>query len=129
MTTGDDQLIRDMIRRNWLILGLMVLISLLWKSLPVTVGVIGGGLVVIANFHALYRSLKHLLLTPGRKSGLAFQGGTLVRLLCLAGVIFVLIGPLKAPPSGPDSGSFRGRCQPAVDYGMPYPVMMTRKPA
>ncbi len=98
MTTGDDQLIRDMIRRNWLILGLMVLVSLLWKSLPVTVGVIGGGLVVIASFHALYRSLKRLLLSPRQKSWLAFQGGTLVRLLCLAGVIFVLIGPLKAPP-------------------------------
>ncbi|MGE4542658.1 MAG: ATP synthase subunit I [Pedobacter sp.] len=98
MTTGDDQLIREMARRNWLILCVMVLGSLLWKSLPVTVGVLGGGLVVIASFHALHRSLKRLLLTPGQKSGLAFQGGTLVRLLCLAGAIFVLIGPLKAPP-------------------------------
>jgi hypothetical protein len=87
-----------MTRRNWLILCVMVLGSLLWKSLPVTVGVLGGGLVVITSFHALHRSLKRLLLTPGQKSGLAFQGGTLVRLLCLAGAIFVLIEPLKAPP-------------------------------
>ena len=98
MTAGDDQLIREMARRNWLILCLMVLASLLWRSLPVTVGVLGGGLVVIASFHALHRSLKRLLLTPGQKSGLAFQGGTLVRLLCLSGAIFVLIGPLQAPP-------------------------------
>lgn len=98
MATGDDQLIREMTRRNWLILCCMVVVSLLWKSLPVTLGVLGGGLVVIASFHALHRSLKRLLLTPGQKSGLAFQGGTLVRLGCLAGAIFVLIGPLETPP-------------------------------
>jgi hypothetical protein len=98
MKNGDDQLIRDMARRNWFILCLMVLVSTLWRTPPVTVGVLGGGLVVIAGFHALHRSLKRLLLMPGQKSGLAFQGGTLVRLFCLAGAIFVLVGPLKASP-------------------------------
>lgn len=98
MTTGDDRLIRDMIRRNWVILCLMGLASLLWQSRSVTVGVLGGGLVVIASFHALHRSLKQLLLSPGQKSGFSFQCGSLIRLLCLAGAIFVLIGPLKTPP-------------------------------
>jgi hypothetical protein len=98
MTTEDEQLIKQMSRRNWLILCLMVLFSLLWKSQPVTVGILGGGLVVIASFQALHHSLKRLLLAGGQKSGLAFLGGTLVRLLGLAGAIYVLIGPLKAPP-------------------------------
>lgn len=96
--TGDDSLIRDMSRRNWWIFGTMLLISLLWRSGPVTLGVLGGGLVVIAGFHSLHRALVRLLLHSGRRSGLAFQCGTLIRLLGLSGAIFLLIGPLRVHP-------------------------------
>lgn len=96
--TGSDRLIEDLARRNWLILAGMLLISLLWRSYPVTLGVLGGGLVVIAGFYALRRSLTRLLQTPGQKSGMAFHVRTFVRLICLAGAIFLLIGPLKVQP-------------------------------
>ncbi|ABA87277.1 ATP synthase-associated magnesium import membrane protein AtpI [Syntrophotalea carbinolica DSM 2380] len=98
MTTGSDTIIRDLSRRNWLILGAMVLGSLLWQSRAVTVGVLGGGLTVIGGFQTLHRSLSRLLSVPGQRSGLGFQCGSFIRLACLAGAIFVLIGPLKAHP-------------------------------
>jgi hypothetical protein len=98
MTGADNRLIHDLARRNRWILLAMLALSLLWRSWPVVVGVLGGGLVVIAGFHALHHSLARLLLTAGKSSGVAFQCGTLVRLLGLAGAIFLLIGPLQAHP-------------------------------
>lgn len=98
VVTGSDTIIRDISRRNWLILCTMVLISLLWQSRAVTVGVLGGGLTVIAGFQTLRHSLIRLLSVSGQRSAMGFHCGSFIRLLCLAGAIFVLIGPLKAHP-------------------------------
>ena len=37
--TTDDRLLKDLSRRNWIVLAILTLASLLWQSLPITQGV------------------------------------------------------------------------------------------
>jgi hypothetical protein len=98
MATGDDHLIRELACRNWIILCVMLAASLWWRSAPIVLGVLGGGLLVIAGFHSLHRSLVRLLLNRGRRSVIVFFCATPFRLLAIALVISVLVGPLGVHP-------------------------------
>ena len=91
MTNRDDQLLEVMARRNWYILAVLVLISLLWQSLAVTKGVLAGGLLAIIAYGWLYRSLVKTLSAPDRNTARGFQVTYLIRLVALAAAIFLLI--------------------------------------
>lgn len=94
----DAQLLRDLARRNWLILGVLVAGSLLWQSIPVTLGVVGGGLLVIVGHHWRYRALKNMLAAPGPGSKRGFQFGYIIRLTTMAAAIYLLIVPGRVNP-------------------------------
>ncbi|HEY5674837.1 MAG TPA: ATP synthase subunit I [Malonomonas sp.] len=87
----DDQLLELMVRRNWYILALLVLISLFWRSVEVTQGVLAGGLLAILAYGWLYRSLVKALSGPEQVAARGFQRTYFLRLAALAAAIFLLI--------------------------------------
>ncbi len=91
MTNKDDQLLVEMARRNWYILALLVLASLLWRSIAVTQGVLAGGLVAIIAYGWLYRSLVKALANPDKRAARGFQMTYFVRLAAVAAALFLLI--------------------------------------
>jgi hypothetical protein len=82
-------------RRSWLILGLMLLASLPFRNLQLTLGILCGGLVSIGAFLWLRRSLKQLLAEPGPGAKARYQFGYLVRLIALTVVLAALIVIVK----------------------------------
>lgn len=91
MASQDEQLLQALSRRNWIILASFVLVSLLWRSLPVTLGVVSGGLLVILGYYWRYASLCKLLGAPSQFAAKSFQFGYYVRLAALGSVLFLLI--------------------------------------
>jgi len=91
VTNSDDQLLAVMARRNWYILAILVLISLPWRSLAVTKGVLAGGLLAIIAYGWLYRSLVKTLANPDRSSARGYQITYFIRLAALGAAIFLLI--------------------------------------
>ena len=87
----DDQLLAEMVRRNWYILTLLVLVSLLWRSVAVTQGVLAGGLLAIIAYGWLYRSLVKALTNPDQRAAKGFQRTYFLRLAALSAAIFLLI--------------------------------------
>lgn len=103
MTDRDEQLPAEMARRNWVILGILVSLSLLWRSTAVSGGVLGGGLIAIAGFHWMQRSLRQAL--SGEPGGARrFQMTYFIRLGALAAAIAVLIVPVGAHPAALAAG-------------------------
>lgn len=84
-------------RRNWLILGILLLASLPFAQWNVTAGILCGGLLAIAGFVWLERSLRRLL-AEGERARYHF--GYLLRLLVLGAVLAVLIAVVKIHPVG-----------------------------
>lgn len=89
-----------MVRRNWLILAVLVAGSLFWHSREVTLGVAAGGLVAIAGFQWLHRSLAQILGHPHQASARSFQFGYVARLASLAAALYLLIAVLRVNPVG-----------------------------
>ena len=91
MTRQDDQLLAEMALRNWIILVVLVLLSLFWQSLPVTMGVLAGGVLVIINYRWLGRSLFKVISDPHQGSEKGFKRNYLFRLLFIASSIYLLL--------------------------------------
>jgi hypothetical protein len=98
VTNPDEQLLRQIALRNWLILGGLVLASLLWRSSSVSLGVLAGGLVAIAGHYWRYIALKKLLDIPGSGSRGSFQIGYFIRLTALVAVVYLLIVKVEVHP-------------------------------
>lgn len=100
MTGRDERLPAELARRNWLILAVLLILSLFWRSLPVTLGVLGGGLVAIAGFYWLRRSLTETLNRPVAGAAKRFKLSFVFRLAALTASLFVLIVWLRVHPLG-----------------------------
>ena len=98
MKDKDEQLLEELARRNWIILALLVLLSLLWRSVDVTLGVLSGGLLAIIGYLWLYRSVQRTLFEASQHSARGFQFSYLVRLAALAAALFLLIAVAKVHP-------------------------------
>ncbi len=98
MAGRDERLPAEIARRNWWILGGMLLLSLGWRSLPVTLGVLGGGLVAIAGYYWLHRSLKQTLEQPAPGAAKRFKLSYIFRLGALAASLFILIALVRVHP-------------------------------
>jgi len=96
----DEHLLEEIARRNWIILACLVLLSLLWRSLPATLGVLAGGMLAIIGYLWLYRSLVKTLGEPSQRSARSFKFSYLVRLGALAAALFLLIALAKVHPVG-----------------------------
>jgi len=86
-----DPLQRKLEILNWIILGLFVLISLLFWTFPVTLGILLGGLISIVNFFWLKRDLRAVFsnLTGRAKSAIMFR--YYIRFFVSAVIIFFII--------------------------------------
>ena len=98
MSQKDDLLLAQLARRNWIILALLTLGSLTWRSVPVTQGVIAGGLVAILGYGWLQRSLVQVLTQADKQATRKFRSGYVVRLATLALVLFLLIAKAGVQP-------------------------------
>ena len=106
MTDQDAGLTRDLARRNWVILALLVVVSLLWRSVPITLGVLGGGLVVTLNYHWMGHSLGKLLADPRRAPQRKLWAGLklLLRLVVVGVAIYLLLVHVQVHPVGLAAG-------------------------
>ena len=86
-----DPLQRKLEILNWIILGLFVLISLLFWTIPFTLGILLGGLISITNFFWLKRDLRAVFsnLTGRAKSAIMFR--YYIRFFVSAVIIFIII--------------------------------------
>ena len=95
-----EQLPSSLSRRNWVILGILLAVSLPFANWPVSTRILAGGLVAIAGFAWLQRSLRRLLADSAHGSRVRYQFGYVVRLLVLAGILALLIAVVKIHPVG-----------------------------
>jgi hypothetical protein len=100
----DEQLLGDVARRNWVVLTGLVLLSLLWRSAPVTLGVLSGGLVAIGGYLWLQHSLKKVIAAPSQHSARGFKISYIVRLGSLAAILLLLIAVARVNPVGLAAG-------------------------
>lgn len=95
-----EQLPAQLVVRNWVILALLLAISLPFGSLPLSMGILAGGLVAIGGFLWLRRSLRKLLDQPKGGAKFRFQFGYVLRLTALGLCLAFLIGGLNVHPLG-----------------------------
>lgn len=93
MTSGsdDDLLLAELARRNWLILIVMVLLSLFWRSPAITTGVLAGGVLAIINYRWLGRSLLKVVSNPHPGAAKGFKFNYLFRLAFVASALYLLL--------------------------------------
>jgi hypothetical protein len=86
-----DPLQRKLEILNWIILGVFVLTSLLFWTLPFTLGILLGGLISITNFFWMKRDLRAVFsnLTGRAKSAIMFR--YYIRFFVSAVIIFFII--------------------------------------
>jgi hypothetical protein len=100
----DDHLLERIALQNWLVLAVLVALSLWWRSLPVTLGALTGGMVAILSYRWLHRSLKQVLAQPDNGSARGFQARYLLRLGALALIVFILLTRVEVHPVGLAAG-------------------------
>ena len=98
MLEADDLLPNTICRRNWLLWAGLTLVSLLWHSKAVFLGVAAGGLLSVGGFYWLRWSLTKLL-AAGKPTARGLQAAGLLRMMVLAAVMFLLIGPVGVSPA------------------------------
>lgn len=99
-TDRDDQLLRQLAIRNWVLLGGLLILSLFWRSTALTLGILAGGLTAIIGFYWLHHSLVKTLQNPTNYAARGFKRSYFVRLGALAATLVVLIVVLKVNPLG-----------------------------
>ena len=95
-----EQLPDQLVRRNWIILALLLLGSLPFGSRQLSLGILAGGLVAIGGFTWMRRSLQKLLAQPGGGARARYQFGYLVRLAALGLCLALLVAVVKIHPLG-----------------------------
>ncbi len=91
---------RHFFRRNWLILGLALIGGLLYGSAPVVYGIMAGGLIAIASFYQLQRSLKSLFGTGSGGSKFWMQLLSILKFAIIALVLLLLFVNFDINPIG-----------------------------
>ena len=89
--TGKDPLQRRLEITNWIFLSVLVAGSLFFQSVRLTLGILGGGLISIVNFHWLYRNLLSVFTKHLNRARAALMIRYYLRLAVTAVVLYVLI--------------------------------------
>lgn len=98
MKDRDEQLLGELARRNWIVLALLLLLSLPWRSLPISGGVLAGGLLAIISYRWLFHSLQKTLGHPTHGAAKGFQITYFIRLGALGTAIFLLVAQVRVHP-------------------------------
>lgn len=94
----DEHLPETVARRNLIVFGVLLVVSLAWRSAAVTLGVLSGGGVAIISYRWLHLSLLRMFTQPDRTAARRFQFSYLLRLAALAATLFVLIAIIRVNP-------------------------------
>jgi hypothetical protein len=97
---SEDPLFEKIRQMNGIIFSLLLLGSLLWMPLEFTLGVGLGGLIILINFHLLYRILKKALIPDHLSSPKAVILKYYLRLLGTGILLYVLIAKKVVNPLG-----------------------------
>ncbi|MBW2284920.1 MAG: ATP synthase subunit I [Deltaproteobacteria bacterium] len=97
-----EKLAKRMRAQNWIILLVLGLASFFLMSDAFTLGLILGGLVIIANFNALAHTLRKAFTPKGKVKSrkMVLIGKYYVRLFALGAIIYVLITYGRVDPVG-----------------------------
>lgn len=97
-----EKLAKRMRAQNWIILLVLGLASFFLMSDAFTLGLILGGLVIIANFNALAHTLRKAFTPKGKVKSrkMVLIGKYYVRLFALGAIIYVLITHGRVDPVG-----------------------------
>ena len=82
-------------RRNWVILAILLLVSLPFGNLDLSIGILIGGLIAIGGFLSLRSSLTRLLGQPTGGTRFGYMLGCFIRLAVFALILGVLIAIVK----------------------------------
>lgn len=93
MNSLDNSLLRQLNHTNCLVLVLMFVVSLFWRSTAVSLGVLAGGLLVILNFGWMGHSLLKVMNAPHTGSVRGFKRNYFFRLLVVAAALYLLLAP------------------------------------
>lgn len=95
MNTEEERLLVQMARRNWIILALLLGASALVRDAAFSLGILCGGLTVVAGYQWLHGALAKILQRTDVGAVRSYQIGYMLRLLALGVVLGVLIAVLK----------------------------------
>ena len=95
-----QRILKFVIRTNLILFSVASLTALIVSSPSFTMGIIFGGLIVIINFHLLYRTLKKALTPPHLASLSVVLSKYYIRFIASALIIFVLISNHYVDPIG-----------------------------
>jgi len=98
--SDEEQLLSGLARRNWIILLVMIVLSLLSRDKQITLGVVGGGLIAVCGYQWLYSSLVKTLSNAGQPMIKRFQFSYFLRLAALALMLMLLIAVVKVNTIG-----------------------------
>jgi hypothetical protein len=91
MSSVDDQLLKRLSLTNWRVLAVMLVASLFWRSMPVSLGVLAGGLLVILNYGWMAHSLLKVMRAPHSGSARGFKRNYFFRLLVVGAALYLLL--------------------------------------
>jgi len=88
---NDGEEIGQLVRRNWIVLALFLLVSLVWQSTAVTFGVLCGGAVALFSFHWLQFSLIRMFIQLDTGATRQYKSSYLLRLFSVTAVLYLLV--------------------------------------
>ena len=89
--TQSEPLLTEINRSIWIVFIFMLVISLVWWDLKITIGVFSGGVVAVANHLLMRRATACLLDDPRSLSRKVFQMRFVFRLAMIGATIYVLL--------------------------------------
>ncbi len=100
MNNSEEQLLKTLARRNWVILLVMVSASYLLAGKDVALAAGCGGLIAVCGYQWLYASLCRALSMPGQPAVNRFQRSYIMRLGALVVMLVLLVAVIKVNPLG-----------------------------
>jgi hypothetical protein len=89
--TGKDPLQRKLEIQNWIMLGVLIMISFLFVSYSITLGILCGGLLSIANYYGLRFSLSKAFLKDSNKTKTFLMIRYYARFIATGVILYLLI--------------------------------------
>ena len=96
----ERRLLKFITLTNWVLFCAVTICGFILGSRPFAWGILAGGLIVTANFHLLYRSLKEALTPPYVTETRAVLGKYYLRFAASGVIIYVLIADHFVNPLG-----------------------------
>lgn len=95
---SDEELPRQLARRNWMVLALFLFLSLFWRDPAVTIGVFCGGALALLSFHWLQLSLIRMFIQLDTGAARRFQASYMLRLATVAAALYLFVAVLRVNP-------------------------------